>query len=87
MASKHLFLLPRETMINILQRGKTEVEYSYHKKIALGDSITLREYTHGKDLSELMVLDGTVKSIEDSKSTKKHPNSKIYGINIQLILF
>lgn len=74
-------------MVNMLRNGCTVVEYAYHKKLSLGDSILLKEYTSGKRADELMWMDGTIKSIEAVRSDKTNPNRKKYGINIQLILF
>ncbi len=87
MAKPVVFLLPRQTMLDILQRGLTYVDYVYHKKLVPGDNVLLKEYSDGKRADELMFMDGTIKSIECVKTPKTNPNCKRYGINIQLIMF
>ncbi len=87
MASKIVFLLPYKTMVRIIQSGLTEVEYSYHRPLSIGDEVLLREYAMNKTSEELMYMNCTIKSIESISTHKNNPNRKKYGINIQLIMF
>ena len=87
MAKPVVFLLPRQTMLDILQRGLTYVDYVYSKELKPGDNVLLKEYTDGKRANELMFMESTIKTIECIRAPKTNPNCKRYGFNIQLIMF
>lgn len=87
MAGKHLFLLPKETMINLLSNGITHVDYAYSRKIEIGDNVTLKEYIDTVGGYEPMRMEGVVKTIEPLNNSKYNMSLKRFGLNIQLIMF
>lgn len=83
----HIFTVDTNTYKALITGTTTHVEYTYTRKVKVGESINIRPYDAKTEGLSCSVINCIVKSIDEVPVKSGSIKRFLFGLNVQLILF